>query len=591
MAIMVPEYRERQEFNNSWGEILLYKEFKKQLSDDYVIFHSVNILGRAHTNKGYPVDKEIDFIVFHPEKGIICVEVKSGEIKFEDNRIFQKQYLKYDDFDKKEENYILIDPLKQIDPAKYSLIKHLKENLKKNVQYPCTSVAFFPSVCRGEMQGTPPPFYKEHILFKEDLRSLSAALDKHFDYDNGRLPEDRELVKKVKYSVINEIAPSCNAIPVLRERIKEHEFSFRKMTEDQVGVLDFLEKQKEAVIEGMAGSGKTVIALEKAKRLSKNRKVLVLCFNRMIKDYMKEALKAHSDNIDVMNIYDLGVVYRYLKSGQFHWKRQMNLLEDILQGKLKWDYDDLIIDEAQDYTRGILEMLYNIQQESEGHFYAFYDVHQKTHDNKSEEWLDTFQNRYILRNNCRNTMEIAESCCKIVGESIKEPKIKVSGQRPQWVISRSARGLEKSLEKRLDYYINRGISIEDIVLLTVKSSNDSSRVLRPEKLPNELSLTIGKHKVSDFKKEGHLLFTTARKFKGNESDIVIVVDITKESLLNENSKKLFYIALSRAKHMAEIHCVMGYSDEVDLYRSISKESQNKPTVLREYLAMEKLDYD
>lgn len=590
MAIMVPSYRRSEEFNRSRGERLLYNELKKQLSDEYVIFHSVNVLGRARTNKGYPVDKEIDFIVFHPQKGIICIEVKHGEIRFRDNGIFQKQYLEYDDSSRNKENYVSIDPLKQIAPAKYSLIKHLKDNLGSRIEYSCTSVAFFTSVRSVDMHGKLPLFYRGRILFKEDLETLSESLDNHFDYHNGRIPKDKDLVKETKNSVINEIAPSCDAIPILSERIKENEFSFRKMTQEQIKVLDFLEKQKNAVIEGMAGSGKTVIALEKAKRLSESRKVLVLCFNRMIKDYMKISLQKYSSNIDVMNIYDLGLAYRYLKSGEFHWTRQMELLNDILQGKLEWDYDDLIIDEAQDYTKGILEMLYNIQKKSNGHFYAFYDIHQKTHNNMSEEWLDKFHNRYVLHSNCRNTMEIAEACCKIVGENIRKPSIKVSGQRPKWHINRTEDELKKTLETQLDYYIEQGISLSDIVLLTIKSSNDPSGILCNEKNLKAASFNIGKYKVSGYKKEGHLLFTTARKFKGNESDIVIVVDINEESLWNDNGKKLFYIAVSRAKHIAEVHCVMDRTEEESLYRSISREKRNEPFALREYLAMEKVNY-
>ena len=587
MAIMIPEDRRENEFNNSIGEKVLYEELKRQLTDDYVVFHSVNIAAQVFKDHGYFVNKELDFIVFHPGKGMLCIEVKAGQIKFEDLRIHQRKARHYEDSYYTDEEFEEINPLKQIEPAVHSLIDRLGKKLPDGIEYPIRSLAAFTSINKKDLIGQLPMEYKERTMFKEDLNNLPVTLEKFFDYENGRRPKNETMSLKAKRIIMNEIAPSCDAIPILNERIKAGEMLFRKMTKDQIGVLGFLELQKEAVIEGMAGSGKTVIALEKAKRLAKNRKVLVLCFNRMIKEYMREALHMQSDNIDVMNIFDLGIEYGYIKSGQFQWQQQTQLLNDILMDEVAWQYDDLIIDEAQDYAKGILELFYKIQQKSGGHFYAFYDIHQKTHNNKSEEWLEAFQNRFPLTSNCRNTMEIAESCCRVVGESYTESKIRVSGKRPQWIISRSMEEFEKTLQKQVDYYVDQGVPIENIVLLTVKSSNDPSRVLQPDLSLNG-EFNLGRYKVSKSIKEDHLLYTTARKFKGNECDVVIVLDIGCDSLSDETNKKLFYISLSRAKHIGEVHCLMSETEEAALYQSLSQHQRNDSNVLEDVLAMEKM---
>lgn len=65
-----------------------------------------------------------------------------------------------------------------------------------------------------------------------------------------------------------------------------------QLLHEQYRLLDFLEEQNSAVINGAAGTGKTMIAVEKARRHSINgEKVLFMCYNRLLCDYL---IKVHS---------------------------------------------------------------------------------------------------------------------------------------------------------------------------------------------------------------------------------------------------------------------------------------------------------
>lgn len=56
-----------------------------------------------------------------------------------------------------------------------------------------------------------------------------------------------------------------------------------KLTQEQTGLLDYISEQRFATIQGVAGTGKTLIAKEAAKNFGEEgRKVLFLCFNKFL---------------------------------------------------------------------------------------------------------------------------------------------------------------------------------------------------------------------------------------------------------------------------------------------------------------------
>ncbi|MGE7364878.1 nuclease-related domain-containing protein, partial [Staphylococcus cohnii] len=122
MVVLIPNDNERKEdFNNSEAEKKLYEAFKN-LSDDYYVFHSTNIPVK---NGKRILDKEIDFIIFNPSYGILCIEVKGGLIKYEDNILRQKKNKEISD-QNNEDDYKKIYPYKQLKKVKYSLVNTLK---------------------------------------------------------------------------------------------------------------------------------------------------------------------------------------------------------------------------------------------------------------------------------------------------------------------------------------------------------------------------------------------------------------------------------------------------------------------------------
>ena len=77
MAIMIPQTI--RNFEKASLEDVMFNALTN-LSDEYFIFHSFRI---TNVNNGTLNENETDFIIFHPKKGLICLEAKAGRVRYE----------------------------------------------------------------------------------------------------------------------------------------------------------------------------------------------------------------------------------------------------------------------------------------------------------------------------------------------------------------------------------------------------------------------------------------------------------------------------------------------------------------------------
>ena len=129
-----------------------------------------------------------------------------------------------------------------------------------------------------------------------------------------------------------------------------------------------MEEQKIAAIQGGAGTGKTVLAVEKARRLSQNQKVVYLCFNRMLVEYLKKKYKEELPNVDFTNLYSLTA--KALKKVKVEKQDILYFLKHLEDYPDIWNYDSVIIDEGQDFSNDEITELKEFQEISneEGSF-------------------------------------------------------------------------------------------------------------------------------------------------------------------------------------------------------------------------------
>lgn len=118
---------------------------------------------------------------------------------------------------------------------------------------------------------------------------------------------------------------------------------FLKLTNEQTGLLDYISEQNCATIQGVAGTGKTLIAKEAARRFgAQGRKVLFLCFNRMLFGFLAHMYPY--ENVTYYNIHTFITRYATEWNDLSSPKDRAHALTQIDWDKL--DFDDIIIDEG-----------------------------------------------------------------------------------------------------------------------------------------------------------------------------------------------------------------------------------------------------
>src|SRR6185436_3796758 len=87
--------------------------------------------------------------------------------------------------------------------------------------------------------------------------------------------------------------------------VAEEDREIVRLTEEQFYLLDVLSRTRRAAIGGCAGSGKTFLAVEKAKRLAREEfRTLLTCFNRPLADFLAEVTQG-TPNLEVKNFHAL----------------------------------------------------------------------------------------------------------------------------------------------------------------------------------------------------------------------------------------------------------------------------------------------
>ena len=70
---------------------------------------------------------------------------------------------------------------------------------------------------------------------------------------------------------------------------KRIDLEIRQFTEQQFGALEKMDTNKRVIFDGPAGTGKTVLALEAARRgHAAGRRVLLMCFNNALAAWLRE---------------------------------------------------------------------------------------------------------------------------------------------------------------------------------------------------------------------------------------------------------------------------------------------------------------
>ncbi len=539
MARMYPNHLSPD--TKSAAERQLYKAFRDRLDNDYTVFHSV--AWQSLDGEGRPRDGEADFVIVHPKRGILVLEAKGGTICYDPSNGY------WISTDLHGRAHKIRDPFHQVRYSKYTLEERLQVMLKMprrriNVGH---AVAFPDVVVGDALLGLDEP--RQIILDKTDLAALPKWVGSVLAYYRGRESQRETAPREGGVQALMDLLGKTRELrPALwGDFVQEREHLIR-LTEQQYLILDALQRQRRAAICGCAGSGKTMLAAEKATRLAlQGFRVLFTCFNKHLAADLRARLKS-SVNLDIVNFHALcynlahqaGVLPVKRDDRRFFDQQLPEVLMDAADA-LGVCYDAVIVDEGQDFRENWwvpLQML--LRDPDDGILYVFYDDNQRLYVRHGTFPIQ--QPPYCLTVNCRNTQNIHQMVVKFY-EAEVSPSARGPHGRPVAVVSyENAQSLRLTLQNILRWLtVDEQIPTDEIVVLTPRALS-KDRLLQGSASEGPLLTDIWPTP------RGQVYCTTIYDFKGLERAVVILADIRRWPPEWDNMVRLLYVGCSRARN-------------------------------------------
>jgi hypothetical protein len=518
------------------AERVLYEAFRNQLDDSFIVFHSV--AWQSKSRQGRARDGETDFLVVHPEKGLLVIEAKGGSLRYD------PQTDKWTSEDINGVEYDISSPFVQARDSKYVLWNHLSQTpettvAKKDIGY---AVALTDVRVNNAWLGLDKP--REIILDADDLPNLAEWVNRTMEYWRGQgAVRWRDLGPRLTDVLIDSLGKSWELRPALWSRFASEQQRLIQLTEQQFQVLDLLSRQRRALICGCAGSGKTLLAAEKAVRLARQGfRVLLTCFNKNLASHLRGQLLPCL-GLDVLHFHDL--CYKVAdKAGTLPSGHTFDhgFFSEQLPGALlmatdvpRTRYDAIVVDEGQDFQEGWWIPLQGMLQDPDnGILYIFFDDNQRLYGCHGA--FPISQEPYCLTVNCRNTKRIHELVVQFYQSPVRTTAAGPPGRPPEVVEYDSAQGLWPTLSSVLGHLTKEEhIPLEEIAVLSPLATKSELQAVPAA----DRALLSSEWPPAP----GRVFFDTVYVFKGLERSVIILVELER---WEKDLMSLLYTGCSRA---------------------------------------------
>jgi hypothetical protein len=510
----------------------VYVALRDQLGDDYAVLHSYPWL-RPWRGDAL-LEGEADFVVVHPQRGILVLEVKGGDVRHDGRRWFRDTLSGPKEFQ---------DPFTQARRNMHALLDIVRERSakrlgKENVAHGYAVV--FPHL---DYEGSPPPHADSAIIIsRRHLSMMAQVIETAYKaWADVARPLAHEQYRMLlndclmpKFRVFRPVGPD---ISKAAERLLE-------LTETQAQVFEGLYVHDRVLVEGVAGSGKTFLALHRSLAFAREgKRTLFVCYNTELAAWLRAHVEedpttsAFRDLLTIKNFHALaadlareaGIPFKPAHGGpptEAFWNDEVpDLMEQAvlsLAGERRAQYvDAIVVDEAQDFCLGWWYALTNsVLSKPDGPLYAFLDPNQSLRG--AVEWPEIdFGARFKLTINCRNTRRIAAGSASVLSLKPNIFKRAPIGGALRVLRAGSDRQQKGLVLQELRSLLQReSVAPEQIAVIGPggKDKGSLADVSDVDGVPLVTSTLA-------WRAGGGVLVTTARSFKGLEAEVVLLYDL------------------------------------------------------------------
>lgn len=497
----------------SGAELRLFNSFRVIEAEGYCL-HSLRL-----SHHQYKAEGELDFVVV-TKNGILVLEVKGGAVRRDGDRLWHFTD-RYGVAHRRREG-----PFDQAHSGMYSLRDQISAHFGKdaisglNYGY---GVVFTDCAFRHAT-----PEWDQEIIFDSldytSDASLLAYLRRLDAYWQARRPHAHRLDERQINRLVQYLRPRFDLVRSLGAVAGELERSMTALTEEQYRGLDQIGQNARILCRGGAGTGKTLLAVEVARRhRDEGQAVLLVCHSPVLAVYLSGLAR---EGITVL-------AFRHLT-------------QDVR-------YDVLIVDEAQDLLS--LEMLMVLDGVlrgglENGVWRFFADVNNQIgvsgiYDPEALDLLLSFRPVEVgLVRNCRNTLRIVEDIRVLTRADLGNP---AAGEGPvvTYVYADHRSELVRKLSIHLNSLLHSEVSPGSITLVSPVPFEKSLAA----QLPAELRLLVTcveERSAARFPPADRITFATVADFKGMENAFVVLIDFERAQLQGADMSTL-YVAMSRAR--------------------------------------------
>ncbi|MGC2660643.1 MAG: NERD domain-containing protein [Bryobacteraceae bacterium] len=515
------------------AEIRVFEALKAQLPDDFTVYYSRP--WRSRMPNGAMLDGEADFVVASSTWGILIIEVKGGIIDRDGATD------RWTSTDRAHAVHEIRNPVAQVRRSKYVLLERLK-------QYPwfagryinIADAVILPDCSRPEFDlGIDMPL--DMFAWAEHMGGLNKRLMRVL-IPGGTRAVNCDPVDSDGMLILDELlARSFHLELRFGSVIGEQKKRLIELTEGQFWILEGLSRNLRMAVIGGAGTGKSVLAFEKATRLARHGfHTLFLCYNSGLAESFKatpntcERLTVGTYHSFAMSLcrragIDLEMPSEEADITAFYQTKLPELVFELALADRCQKYDAIIIDEAQDFAELWWTSLESVLLSRDtGLFYVFYDDNQNIYG-RLAAFLTTFPSFRLGKNlrNARGIFDIVAPYYK--GESYE------SGNSSAGEVSfhpeiHDSNGLVRLLNELIE---SQHIPPKDIAVLSCLPVN-ASRLSLPAVASQLQSLNRSWSAVR---------FDSVSRFKGLESPVVVLTDLS----TSRDDDALLYTAFSRAQ--------------------------------------------